>query len=692
MRAEAVAARIVDPQRGHLFLWVPVCLGVGIALYFSLRFEPGTGHWIALGLVGGACLAICRIAPGAGVFALGAALVIVGLGLAGLRAHMLAGPVLGFRYYGPVEGRIVAIDRSASDKVRLTLDRVVLKRMAAARTPDRVRVSLHGQQGFFEPVPGQTVILTGHLAAPSGPAEPGGFDFQRHAWFQRLGAVGYTRTPALLLRGADAGAGGLFVQRLRGAISARVQEALPGHTGAFAAAITTGDRSGMDAATLEALRASNLAHLLAISGLHMGLLTGFVFAAIRLGLALVPWAALRWPCHKLAALGALVAGAIYLALSGGNVATERAFIMVAMMFLAVLFSRRAITLRAVALAAVLVLALRPEALMGPGFQMSFAATTALVAAFGAMRSWRWTKALPGWARPALGLFVSSLVAGLATAPIAAAHFNQIPHYGLLANLVSVPLMGAAIIPAAVLAALLSPFGLEAAGLALMAPGIDWILAVADRIAGLPGALSQVVAPPGPVLPLIALGGLWAVLWRGPWRRAGPVAVLAAFALWTQAERPALLISSSGGLLGLLTEDGRALSKPRGDGFTAGIWLENDGDRASQEIAAERPGISPGKGMARLSLGGHRIAHLTGRGAAERVAPACADADLVIVTARVEAPEGCAVLDRARLAQSGALAAWLRGDALVLETARERAGKRLWNSIEVRRRTAERGAQ
>ncbi|MBT8408343.1 MAG: ComEC family competence protein, partial [Alphaproteobacteria bacterium] len=595
-------------------------MGIGIALYFSLRFEPEPGHWLALGLLGGACLALLRIAPGAGAFGLGAALVITGLGLAGLRAHMLAGPVLGFRYYGPVEGRIIAIDRSASDKVRLTLDRVVLKRLAAARTPHRVRVSLHGQQGFFAPVPGQTVILTGHLAAPSGPAEPGGFDFQRHAWFQRLGAVGYTRTPALLLRPAEDGARGLFVQRLRQAISARVQEALPGRTGTFAAAITTGDRSGMDTATLAALRASNLAHLLAISGLHMGLLTGFVFAAIRLGLALVPWAALRWPCHKIAAGGALVAGAIYLALSGGNVATERAFIMVAMMFLAVLFSRRAITLRAVALAAVLVLTLRPEALMGPGFQMSFAATTALVAAFGAMRGWRWQQALPGWARPVLGLFVSSLVAGLATAPIAAAHFNQVPHYGLIANLVSVPLMGAAIIPAAVLAALLSPFGLEAAGLALMAPGIDWILAVADRIAGLPGALSRIVAPPGAVLPLIALGGLWAVLWRGPARHAGPVAVLAAFALWSQAERPALLISSNGGLLGLLTEEGRALSKPRGDGFTAGIWLENDGDPASQDIAAQRAGIAPGKGDARVTLGPHRITHLTGRGAAERVGP------------------------------------------------------------------------
>ena len=147
----------------------------------------------------------------------------------------------------------------------------------------------------------------------------------------------------------------------------------------------TGDRSAMSQATIADLRATNLVHLLAISGLHMGLLTGFVFAVVRMGLALIPAFALRFATKKIAAVVALVIGAGYLALSGGNVATERAYIMVAVMLIAVLLDRRALTLRAVAMAATLVLILQPEALVGQGFQMSFAATTALVLVFGGMR-------------------------------------------------------------------------------------------------------------------------------------------------------------------------------------------------------------------------------------------------------------------------------------------------------------------
>lgn len=124
-------------------------------------------------------------------------LVLVGAVLAGWRTERVAAPVLGFRYYGPLEGRIVAIDRSLSDKLRLTLDQLVLSDTAPARTPQRVRVSLHGMQGATVLTPGARVMLTGHLSPPMGPAEPGGFDFRRMAWFLQIGAVGYTRAPVV---------------------------------------------------------------------------------------------------------------------------------------------------------------------------------------------------------------------------------------------------------------------------------------------------------------------------------------------------------------------------------------------------------------------------------------------------------------------------------------------------------------
>ncbi len=654
-------------QRGHLFPWAPVALGLGVGLYFALKAEPGAALYLWAG--GLACLA-ALLTWRAGVilspllWAL--ALVAAGLCLGGLRAHMVEAPVLGWRYYGPIEGRIAGIDRSSSDALRLTLDRVVLANVPPEQTPARVRVSLHGRQAGTAPEPGLHVILTGHLSPPSGPVEPAGFDFQRHAWFQRLGAVGYTRTPVLALAPP---AEGQWLFKARMALSERVQAALPGQTGAFAAAITTGDRSAIAQDTLEALRRSNLAHLLAISGLHLGLLAGVVFGAARLGFAAVPRLGLRLPAKKISAALALLTAACYLALSGGNVATERAFVMVSVMLCAVMADRRALSLRAVAVAAMIVLVLRPEAMLGPGFQMSFAATTALVAVFSLIRDRRIGLG-PAWLRPALAVVISSLVAGLATAPIAAAHFNQIAHYGLLANLLSVPLMGVLVMPAAVLSFALMPFGLEGPGLWLMGQGLDWILGVAHWVSSLDGARGTVPGPQGAVLPLIALGALFVVLWQGRLRVAGALPVAFGFALWAQTDRPAVLISDSGGLVGVMTESGRALSKPRGAGFVALNWLENDGDPASQADAHARWEAVAGTGWPVRAISGKRRAEeLTD----------CDPEEWIVLTASPGRDLPCHVLGPDDLRRTGAVALFRENGKIRLLTAREVTGTRLWTA-------------
>jgi competence protein ComEC len=495
--------------------------------------------------------------------------------------------------------------------------------------------------------------------------EPGGFDFQRHAWFARLGAVGYTRVPLLGVAEARDGHAGLAVFRIRMAASARIRQVLPGDIGGFAAAITTGDRSAISREALEALRASNLAHLLAISGLHMGLLSAVVLGALRLLLAAHPVTALRWPAKGIAAGGALVAAAGYLALSGGNVATERAFIMVAVALGALMIGRRALSLRAVAIAATLVLILRPEALLGPGVQMSFAATTALVAVFGWLRAvdMGW---LPPWLKPAFAVFVSSAVAGLATAPIAAAHFNTIAHYGLLANLVSVPLMGVLIIPAAVAALVLAPFGAEALGVWVMGLGLRWILGVAHWIAGLEGARGYVVGPGGWVIPLLALGFLLLILWQGRLRLAGLPVMALALVLWQGAQRPAVLISDTGALVGVMTPQGRALSRERTAGFVARNWLENDGDGGGQLEAALR---WPKEGEVIHLSGKRRLAALEG----------CAPGQIVVVSVPAAdlAQAPCDVFDPLLLKHTGALALTPGKQGWTLTTARERTGDRLW---------------
>ncbi|OYX44312.1 MAG: hypothetical protein B7Z02_06055 [Rhodobacterales bacterium 32-67-9] len=666
--------------RGRLLPWAPVFLSLGIGLYFALRVEPGVEVLAAAALFAALLMLVALRGPDlVRVPATGLALIAGGMLLASARTHLVAAPVLTFRYYGPVEGRIVGIDRSFSDQLRLTLDRVVLEDVAPDRTPARVRVALHGDQGFTDPRPGLTVILSAHLSPPDGPVEPGGFDFQRLAWFSQLGGVGYTRSPVLAIAPPEGGLP-LMAFRMRRAISSAMQARMEGQPGAFAAALMTGDRSGVTQATNDALRGSNLSHLISISGLHMGLLTGFVFASCRYGLALIAPLAVRLDTRKLAALLALFAAIFYLILAGPNVATRRAFVMAAVMLVAVLADRRAISLRSVAIAALIVLFLEPESLVEPGFQMSFGATVALIVAF---KPWAGVqRRIPAPLRPVAMLVLSSLAAGFATAPIAAAHFNRIAEYGLLANFLAVPLMGIVVMPAGVVAALLSGLGLAAPALWVMEKGTWAILLVAGWVSGLDGAVVAVPTPPPATLPLMALGGIAVMIGRPlALRAAGGAAAVAALALWGMAERPALLVAGDGSIIGVMGERGRALSKPKGAGFVAKSWLEDDGDLALQEDAFTRPGLSGATGAFQTRVAGQPAWHFTGKGAAIRAAEACAGEGLVILSTEWDgpAPTGCRLYDVSKLRQTGALAVYADEGGLRIVSAKEVAGNRLWNT-------------
>lgn len=691
--AQPLVAQL-DAQQGHLFGWVPVALATGIGIYFALSHEPALSDYISLTLL----LGVLAFLPVVGVFGpvvqvvlRAGGLITLGLILAAVRAQSVAAPVLEFRYYGPIEGRVVAIDRSSSNKMRLTLDQVRLRDMPPDKYPAKIRVSLHGEQGFIDPQPGARVMMTGHLQAPSGPVEPGGFDFQRHTWFQQLGALGYTRTPALLLEPAPErlGSWGLWIYAQRLRLSAVIKERMQGEEGPFAAAIITGDRAGLDPEAVESLRASNLAHLLAISGLHMGLLSGAVFASLRFLLALPCVLPGQLDAKKIAAGGALAAAAIYLALSGASIATQRAFIMVSIMLLAVMFEQRAISLRSVAIAASVILLLAPQTLISPGFQMSFAATVALVAVFGCLRDNRLFYLKNKFLRGVGSLVLSSMVAGAATAPFGAAHFNQLAHYGLLANFLSVPVMGFVVMPGALLAAVLSPIGAEFLGLEMMRLGLDWILGVARFVQSLEHSLRYIKAPGPWVLPLMSFGGVFICLWNGPLRWAGAGVIVVALGMWQLTLRPEILISESGRLVGVMGAEGRVLNKEKGDGFAARVWLENDGNLSTQQVAARRAQPDSSAGFTanavdvRLGAGrkGGRVIldARNGEEIGEILAQLCQRADYLIVPRyQGRLPQGCRGSTAQSLRISGAISIDPEPHGLKITTAAQHQGQRLWS--------------
>ncbi|MDB6176534.1 ComEC/Rec2 family competence protein [Paracoccus sp. Z330] len=668
--------------RAGLVAWLPVCLSLGIAIWSGLPLPRGAILWFAIAVVI-LCAGLCAqrampwaergwigagMADGLRIGAMGIALVATGIGLSELRSARVAAPVLEWRYYGPVEGRLVEIDRSARDRIRLTLDQVHLRDLPPERTPRRVRLSLIGVDEDSLPSLGQRAMMTGHLGPPPGPASPGSFDFRRHARFAGLGAVGYTRTPVLAV--APAQDGMWWMHRARLALSDSIATRIGGQEGAVAAALMTGDRSGIHESTNEIMRASNLYHIISISGLHMSMLAGFVYAALRIGLVMaMAWGAFAsLAAHKIAACGALLAATAYLWLSGGGVATERAFVMVAVMLGAILVDRRAISLRTVAVAAAIILIYSPESLTSPGFQMSFAATVALILSYGPWS--RLAPHVPIWLRPVAMLLVSSLVAGLATSPIAAAHFNRMAQYGLLANLLAVPVMGTFVMPAGVIGAILAPLGLAGPALWVMGLGTAWMLKVAEFVAGLGGAVTAIPLPPGPTVALMEFGAVICVLcWRHNLSRShsrllragfvcGTAMMLTSAVIWLGAERPLLLIAPQGEAVGLMTPAGRAISKPGGGAFVVKSWLREDGDTALQAQAAQRPAWRGDKRDRQAGLpDGWQIWHLTGKGASERARPKCREKTILVSTEPLDLPAdaACLMLDPRKMRQTGAIA-------------------------------------
>lgn len=695
-----VAAKTETPQAGAAFgaalwarerrrapLWTPVLFGLGVQSYVLAPAEPSLLALLAA-LAGAVALLVAARGGGEARLAAAVALacLLAGFGWAGLRAHAVAAPVLSAAHEGLVEGRVEALSQSAAGRPRITFGEVRIWGLDPDETPARVRVTLLSETAADGVSPGDRLSVLALLRPPGGPVEPGAFDFARAAWFERLGGVGVARGRLARLPDAPAdgplAAAGEALAQARARLGDGLRARLPGEAGAFAAAIVTGDRAGLPVEALAALRDSGLAHLLAISGLHMAIVCGLVFGGVRLALAATGAAAgplaARVAARDVAAVAALVAAACYLLASGGSVATQRAFVMAAVALAAVLAGRSAVTLRGLALAAWVVLLLAPEAVLSVGFQMSFAATVALVAAYEAARERLTTVRRRGAAAVALryvaALVATSLIAGLATAPFAAFHFNRAAVYGLLANLGGVPLMGLAVAPALAAAAPLAPFGWEGPALAAAGAGIEGILAVARWTASLEGAVRAVPAAPPAALWLTTAGGLWLCLWRSRLRLAGLPMLALAGAVWAAPPpRPALMIADDGSVAAM-TATGRAADQGRGGDFARATWMRRDG--ALEDEASDFTEDGPAR-LATLD-GGWRVVLWRGgrlglRALDRRCGPATlivapwavapeATGDAIRVLSWTQAAQGawrlepdlCAVVDRRFLAATGPL--------------------------------------
>jgi competence protein ComEC len=625
------------------------------------------------------------------VVSLGFLAVAAGFAVVTLKTALIEHPVLRYPAYGVSLAGFVEL-REESQKT----DRFVLRveRLDGARVvdkPQRVRLSV--RRGMTPPA-GAFVEVKAQLNPPLQPLRPGSYDFARDLYFQRIGASGFVHGAVKIVT-PPAAAGvrlraNAFVQGLRDAIDLRIRSVLSGDVGSIASALITGKRDAISPNVYDSMFVSGIGHVLSISGYHMAVVAGVVFFIFRALLALIPGLADRRPIKKWSAFAALVVTAFYLVLSGAEVATQRSFIMIAIVLIGVMLDRPILTLRTVTIAALIVLLFAPEAVVHPSFQMSFAATLALVAGYergipwgraGADTSLGARAALWG-VREILSLILASLVAGLATTPYAAFHFHRLAPYGVLANLLAMPIVSAWVMPMGILGVVAIPFGFDAIFWRQMGYGIEWMDMVALWVASLPGAFGRVTAfGTGPLL-LATAALLLICLLKTPLRWSGLVLVALAIIFAARTPQPDILVAADGRTLAVRGADGRlAFHHAGGDAFAIHEWLAADGD---------------GRDVRDPSLGGGITCDASGcigkladgRLVSYALAPEAFEEDCrrtVIIVATREAPPDCpaTIIGRTLWRDRGALALHRDGDGFTIDSARAPNFNRPWAPRQVR---------
>ncbi len=646
-------------------------MGIGVLTYFALRHEPPLWAGPLIMMLG---IVVSRRARLPGIAAL-----MVGLGFAcGSLATWRAPPPLVLPRKATIVSGVVRGVEPQENGRRLT---IVAPRLDGGPVLPR---TLHVRLRATDATPvatGQSVSVRALMRSPAPPAYPGAWDLQRDDFFSGLGGGGFAL--GKVSPGPYPGDGGVagWWQSVRDAVANRARAALPASEGGIAATLLTGAATTIPADERAAFRDAGLAHLLAIAGLHIGIVMGLVFGLTRSVLARVEHAALHWPVRQIAALAALAAGGLYLALTGAHLPILRSFAMACLVTAGLLAGRRALSLQGWALAAIVLLAVWPNALNGAAFQMSFAAVLALIAGYEALRPWLTRLSGDGRLRHQArhhlaALALTSLLAGAASAPFAAYHFGRVQLYFVLSNLLAVPVTAAWVMPFGLLALLLMPLHLAGLAFVPMGWGIALLTAIARHVAAWPAASLAVPPPPGWGLAAIALGLLWLCLGRSR-ARSGGLALLLAGTLSPLAARPPdLLVSSDARLIALRRPDGMLIQQgPGADAFTLDAW------RQLWAVSATRPFPDAGDGGVpglACSATGCRLGPLLLARDVAAVSPDCAGVGLVVAAepARDLCPDA-AVVDRFSVWRDGATAIWLSGDRALTLTDRVERGDRPW---------------
>ena len=684
---------LLEDQREALPLWLPVALGAGIAAWFLLPWaSQRMALAVALAGLGLAALLLRRRWAGALLLVM-----LAGLAITQWRVASTAHVVLTARTVAAFTARVEAMEpRAARDQLRLTLA-VESWEVPDPRLPQRLRVSLRGAAAdralASGLAPGARIAARAALSPPPGPIVPGGHDMARSLWFEEIGATGTLLGGPRLIAPAPPSSGPLaWLASARQRLTAHIRSALPGETGAVAAVFVTGDRGAVPLDTAQAIRDSGLAHLLSISGLHIAVVVGGVVVLTRRLLALSPWLALRLPLRLIALVAGAMAGLGYTLLAGAEVPTVRAMLATLIIIAGLIAGREAFSLRLLATAAFLILLVRPEVLLGPSFQMSFAAVAAIIALYESPMGRRWLaprEDAPGllarFGHGLAALLATGLVAEMVLSPIALFHFQQSGLYGVLANLFAIPLASFGIIPALALGLFADALGLGTIAYQPAGWLTSWLIDIARATADMPGAVARLPVMHGLAYAAMVCGALLIILCRGPLRLAGVPFLAMGLVLALGRPPPDLLVSPDGRHVGLRLPSGElALLRPRAGSFLRDSWASalaaRDGGRSFDSLSGMACTEDACTGTVSGARGGEfRLLATRSRNWFKEadLAPACRVADIVVSERTL--PGWCQPrwlkLDAETLARRGAIALWLDGPRIT--GALDRTGDYPW---------------
>ena len=631
----------VASEKERHALWLPVLFAIGIALYFALPHEPpprASWRLLAASLV----LLAATFHPRAWHLkrvAYAAIFVASGFWMASQHTIRYRQPVVAEALSPrPVKGTVEVIERTEHG-VRFTLSQLTIAGHKAEQTPERIRISVRPKKGHTLAWPhiGDRIWIMAGLMPPMGPALPNGFDFSRYFFFRDIGAVGYGLPPWRVIENDKNPSILEQFEEWRFALTDRIINALGATHGPIAAGLITGEARAISETDFEALKASNLYHIIAISGGHMVVIAGVIFGGLRLLMLALPGGyAARRRGKSIAAVATLILVTLYLAVTGMPISAVRAYIMIALVLIAVIAARRGDPMRALMVTFGLMLLIDPSDLLEPGFQLSFAATLAIVALVEGLwfrppmaleESWRAVFMRVMW----MSLLIT-VAAQIATTPLAIAIFNNYSTYGLLANMIATPLVTFFLMPTVALFFLLLPVGLESMALTLIHTGITALLAIAHWVASFPQALLYVPSLPWWGLALFALGLLWLCLWQRRPRLLGIVPmIVGSLSLWT-VDLPDLLIGAQAKQIAVRTEHGFMQVKGRSNAMIPELWAHGVGQ--DQLLPRDKTMSACEGDVCFLQINDTTIAYAK---SSRKPLQSCVDAEIIITTAALECP-------------------------------------------------------